>query len=507
MTEEEKNKLPEGVNININTAPQADLQPVGMMAPPPHVTNADRIKNWVAEKAQNFTNSIPAAPLIDPNSSNAFLAANPVAPIFPETPPEVPIDVGSARQPEAAPEAIAPVVQASQPQQPAIADDPYMQQIQKMMGQQQSGLNMQANALAEQGRQQAEAAELYQRKILEVEQDARKRTANLETERTNLTQDMMNGEIKPDAYFENMSTGKKIQTAIGLILGGMGGGLMKQENPALKFLQDQINRDINAQKTNMDKKATLLGALDNQFNNIDDSTKMAFSTQASYYSAAIQKAAANSMGPLAAGKALAAAAAIQAPYIYATKEIGAKRALASITDRVQQRQASPEDVKALPGLLINSKIKNNTERLKAFEEIGALRDNQAALEMGRKTLRRLQTINTYAYKAMHPIDGPAEVKAIMGPQLQLLVRLVTGGRGSDTDTEEIRGALGRAGLGDETYEKLNQNLTNLILSKRITPILDTYDISKHVLSASSPREVGADQNSSFDEQAPIGRNK
>lgn len=72
--------------------------------------------------------------------------------------------------------------------------------------------------------------------------------------------DMQSNKINPNAYINNMGTGQKVSTAIGLILGGIGGGITGQENPALKFLQKNIDNDIEAQKANLGQKNNILSA-------------------------------------------------------------------------------------------------------------------------------------------------------------------------------------------------------------------------------------------------------
>jgi len=55
-------------------------------------------------------------------------------------------------------------------------------------------------------------------------------------------------QINPDRFYESMSTGKKIRTMIGIILGGAAGGILRQENPVMAMLNKQIERDIESQK-------------------------------------------------------------------------------------------------------------------------------------------------------------------------------------------------------------------------------------------------------------------
>jgi hypothetical protein len=73
-------------------------------------------------------------------------------------------------------------------------------------------------------------------------------------------QDVQDAKIDPNRYTNNMSTGSKISTAIGLFLGGIGAGLTHSENPAEKYLREQVNNDIKSQEADLGKKENLLSA-------------------------------------------------------------------------------------------------------------------------------------------------------------------------------------------------------------------------------------------------------
>lgn len=75
--------------------------------------------------------------------------------------------------------------------------------------------------------------------------------AQLDQDQAKFNADHNNGMIDTDRYLKNMSTGGKIMTAIGLILGGMGSGLTHGPNLAFNYLQGQIDKDIDAQKTDV----------------------------------------------------------------------------------------------------------------------------------------------------------------------------------------------------------------------------------------------------------------
>ncbi len=74
-----------------------------------------------------------------------------------------------------------------------------------------------------------------------------------DAELRSLVRDAMNKKIDPDHYWNSKDTGGKITSVIGMMLGGIGGGLNKTHtNPALDMLNRAIERDMQAQKGNIE---------------------------------------------------------------------------------------------------------------------------------------------------------------------------------------------------------------------------------------------------------------
>lgn len=69
-----------------------------------------------------------------------------------------------------------------------------------------------------------------------------------------------NNPINPAHYQENQSATAKVATAIGLALGGFSNGLTGHGNPAMDFLNKQIDRDIQGQQDRFGQQKTLLEA-------------------------------------------------------------------------------------------------------------------------------------------------------------------------------------------------------------------------------------------------------
>lgn len=71
--------------------------------------------------------------------------------------------------------------------------------------------------------------------------------------------------INPSAYGQSQTDAQKQQTAIGLFLGGLGGG--GTSNVALDFLNKNIERNIDAQKANQETEKNIYGAYQQLYNN------------------------------------------------------------------------------------------------------------------------------------------------------------------------------------------------------------------------------------------------
>lgn len=74
--------------------------------------------------------------------------------------------------------------------------------------------------------------------------------------------------IEPNRLYANQSTGDKIIAAIGIALGGIAAGMTGQKNSALEIIQNAIDRDIEAQKIEVEKKAKNVSAQGSLYNDL-----------------------------------------------------------------------------------------------------------------------------------------------------------------------------------------------------------------------------------------------
>lgn len=156
------------------------------------------------------------------------------------------------------------------PQQPILSPD--QQNI--------PGAERQAEAIKQQGeieaKAQVETAAALKGKAdaeLGLIQQFQDHYREIDAERQAFQQDIKDTHIDPNHYLGSMDTGQKILTGISLALGGLGGGAHGQ-NAAADFLNNQINRDIDAQKANLGTKETLLSANLKRYQNMRDAIDM-----------------------------------------------------------------------------------------------------------------------------------------------------------------------------------------------------------------------------------------
>lgn len=126
------------------------------------------------------------------------------------------------------------------------------------LGEQAQGQQIQETAKGELGQRRAQAESNYAQKVQRFNDVYASDYENILADRRGLERDVMEGKVNPQKYLQNMSTGSKISTALGLIVGGMGAGLTHGPNLAFQYLQSQIDRDIDAQKTELGKRQNLL---------------------------------------------------------------------------------------------------------------------------------------------------------------------------------------------------------------------------------------------------------
>lgn len=249
----------------------------------------------------------------------------------------------------------------NEPEVPQGPTDPYgMNQLEQGMlsgfQKQQEGITNQAKAEGELGQAQANVLNQQIQQQKDTQTSYQDHYNALENERQAFMQDLKNEHIDPQHYLNSMGVGSKIATGIGLILGGMGGGLMHQGNPALDFLNKQISNDIDSQKMDLGKKENLLSANMRQFGNLKDATDMTRIMQMDIVGNQLKEAAAKAQDPLVQARALKEYGVLEQQRVQAMSQFAMRKTLMSGGMGGQNldtlRMLNPEMAKSIESRLI-----------------------------------------------------------------------------------------------------------------------------------------------------------
>lgn len=353
---------------------------------------------------------------------------------------------------------------------PKSPSDPYGTQaysdaFTKGLAEQKAGMQQQAAAESQMG--QAQSADLQ--KGQEIQQTALKNYQthyqNLENERQSFINDINNNHINPKHYMDNMSTGSKIATAIGLIAGGIGEGFTHTSgNPALQFLNAQIDRDIATQKTNLGASENLLSANMRQFGNLQDATTMTKVMQTDILANQLKQEAAKAQSPLAQARLLQARGALTKESSAGMAQIAMRKTLLS---GMQSGHIAPEQV-------IRS-IVPEREQGPAYKELQEAQTMTKARDNALAAFDQITKLNTVGNRLAHPIDSAKQINAIKGAILPALSK-ETAGRFTEQDAHMIEKIFDTMGAGPDAVNTARAQLNKLVSERMNFPLLRAYGI-------------------------------
>lgn len=238
-----------------------------------------------------------SAPFMMPTDSPMQSRQPSMAPAMDATPEPAPsLAAPTAPVPNAS-AAMAPQTQLA-PQMGQAEEPSTLGGYEKQVG----GVQQEASAEGQKAREAAAAVKGTITEVSKLATDYQTHYNELDSERKAFIDDITNKHIEPQRYLGSMDTGRRFDTAVGLILGGFAGG-GSGHNSALDFLNKQIDRDIDAQKADIDKKQTLLSANLRQFGNLRDATDMTKVMMNDILVDKLRLAEANAASPIAKAKA------------------------------------------------------------------------------------------------------------------------------------------------------------------------------------------------------------
>ena len=361
--------------------------------------------------------------------------------------------------------------QAAQPQQQPQGD-PYG--INTAAQAYTQGLQQQAQG--EQGIGQAESAKMQQSAGVESDSavamthlmnDYQNNTSKLMEDYNHTVNEMNNGTIDSKHFLTEMSTGKKIATGIGLILGGMGAGLTHGRNQALDYLNSQIDRDIDSQKANLGKQQSLLAANMHQYGNLRDATEATKAQIQGWTASRLAEAADRSGDPKAQ--------AISQQHIGIIGKEASDR-LGNMAMR-QTLLNSPHASNIDPATKINLVMPPGTPQNEPAMK--QLKDAQDAVQLRDNTLNafdQVAKLQTLAGKVGSPIQNPSQIKGIQDSMLDKLTK-DTSGRVTPQSVSLIGGGMPLLRDDAKTVALKRQAVERLVSQGMNYPLLQSQPLN------------------------------
>lgn len=305
------------------------------------------------------------------------------------------------------------------------------------------------------------------------------KSKDIDTDIANTLSDIKNGHIDPNHYISNLSTAGKISTAIGLILGGIGGGLTHQENPAMKFLNDQIGRDIESQKADLGKKETLLSAYYHKFGNLRDATTMTQSVLAANQIDKMKDIAAKTAEPAAKARLLEAAGQIEMQYGPQLQQMKIRQ---SLQDALQKGGSNIDPAQLVPHLVPADHQKQ------AFSEIERAQDTKRMSGAILKSFDDATKENTILKTGAGFLRTPGSVYALhqaMQPTFKDLEGTVRQAAMDNT----FKNITPAPGDSQHTIDTKKQALMDYLKSKTSAPTAKAYGIDLDRFGSTSTNPV------------------
>lgn len=154
-----------------------------------------------------------------------------------------------------------------------------------------------------------------------VGQEWQQKWQNNQAQGDRLQQEIASGKIDPKAWWKNRDLGGKVASSIALVLGGIGQAFGGGENPALKVIQSNIQRDIDAQEKDLGKKQNLLSHYVQQGHDLQNAKRLAMADMQDAYAGQMQMVATKYAGPEAKVNAEKAIAGIKQNTVKERQEV------------------------------------------------------------------------------------------------------------------------------------------------------------------------------------------
>jgi hypothetical protein len=189
-----------------------------------------------------------------------------------------------------------PQVQAPQTQpaqsNPGLMNPNQTANVPQAVRQEQALAPQQAAIDTAKGQAMANVEKGYNQQRTAIAQQDAEHIQDLQQHTDDFAKYMNDNPINLNHWAESRSSAQKVSTAAALFLGGFQGGINGSgQNPALDFINKQIDRDIDAQKSRAEQQKSIYGAYNHLYDNENIATNLAKASMLDIYNHQVQQVA------------------------------------------------------------------------------------------------------------------------------------------------------------------------------------------------------------------------
>lgn len=282
---------------------------------------------------------------------------------------------------------------------------------------------------------------------------------NLMNERAETQKWLTDHPENQNRYFENLTTPQKIGNTIALILGGLGSGMNGGRNIAMDAIDKSIDRDINAQRSDIHKRENLLNANTHALGDQRDAANMMRLQAADLFNSKLQEAAARSGSPEALARAQMFQGQLMEKY-------------APLHQQMVMRQAAMS-----PGAPIEMKINALVppkDQPEVFKQLQMAQNHAKQTDVMLQAFDQANKENTVMGRVGHAGATPASVAQLKTSMLPYLKDAE--GRINEQELERTDSLIPSPGDSQKKINEKRQGLLNFIHEKGAFPLLKAHGI-------------------------------
>lgn len=316
-----------------------------------------------------------------------------------------------------------------------------------------------AKAKAHEGYKKAIAAEINHSQLKDTQGNLETHSKAIMNESLAIARDMAAKHIDEKQFLHPQNLG----TAIGLILGGMGGAVTGQGNPAQRYLEHEQELYIKAQTANMTNSHNLLSFYNQMFGNLKDAQNMLRIISNDQMAAKFEEAAGTAKGQTEKENAIQEAIQWRTKNGPLVEDLARKRML---KDQIGQGK------EVQPGLAASVLAPSEKVGKEARAEVKEQEEQNTLATEALSNFDKIVKLQKLSNRLTNPIQSKRQIDALWDALSEQMTRKIAKGVPTVTRLKLIEGLKGHVFDSEETTRVIRNEIERLMTENKSTPTLD-----------------------------------